>query len=79
MRNLIITEAKVSKDVAHAITVLPAGYYDERSLPGRKYWFTDLWFGCLKAIPAPETQKVFCSINAGRMQNSPDTIDTDVH
>ncbi len=77
VRNLIITEAKVSEDVAHAIKILPAGYYDVRSLPDREYWFTELWFGCLDTISTPETKNAFYSMNAERIQNRQDTRDKD--
>ena len=77
VRNLIITEAKVSEDVAHAIKIFPTGYYDDRSLPDREYWFTDFWFGCLDTIPAPETKKTFHSMSKDRIQNRQDTTDKD--
>ena len=73
VRNLIITEVNGSDHAAYAIKILPAGYYDDFSLPGREYWLSDLWSSCM------ETKEAFYSMNAGRIQTRQGTRDKDIH
>ena len=34
--------------LAESVKIAPAGYYDERSLPGRNNWLSDFWHTCLE-------------------------------
>lgn len=40
-------ELNVSKKVARSIPVVPAGYYKNIHLPGRRYWFSQFWKSAL--------------------------------
>lgn len=77
IRNLLRTYAKVPEDIASEIKIIPAGYYDERSLPDREYWLSDFWFGCFETISAAEKQAAFYSLSASRIREREDAKEYD--
>lgn len=66
IRNAIVI-AGASEEEAKRINIVPAGHYDNRRLPDREYWLSHLWFECLDAMPSPEAQGTFLSINIERI------------
>ena len=44
---IVEKELNVSKKVARRIPVVPAGYYKNIHLPGRRYWFSQFWKSAL--------------------------------
>jgi predicted GTPase len=44
---IVEKDLHVSKEVARSIPVVPAGYYKNIHLPGRKYWFSRFWKSAL--------------------------------
>ncbi len=63
-----ITLAGAPKEMAERVKIVPAGRYDNRKLPDREYWLSDLWFECLDAMPSPGAQGAFLSINLHRIR-----------
>ncbi len=57
----------IPEDIVVFIKAVPAGHYDERQLPDREYWLSDLWFECLDALPTPEAQGAFLTLNVNRI------------
>ena len=39
----VMNELNVTKKIAKGIPVVPAGYYKNAHLPGRRYWFSQFW------------------------------------
>ena len=39
----VMKELNVTKKIAEGIPVVPAGYYKNKHLPGRRYWFSQFW------------------------------------
>ena len=52
-----LLDAGVDKEVADSLPVHPAGHYNVRSLPGRSFWFSEIWANILIATK-PEAQIV---------------------
>ena len=58
--------ACIPEDIVKHIKVIPAGHYDQWQLSDRNYWLSDVWFECLDALPTPEAQGAFLTLNIRR-------------
>ena len=57
----------VSKMLAESVKIVPAGYYDERSLPGRNNWLSDFWHTCLEGT-REGAQATLLHVNIDRLK-----------
>ena len=39
----MLRECGVKDKIVDKLQILPAGHYDDSSLPGRKFWLSDFW------------------------------------
>ncbi len=60
----------IPKDIVSFVKAVPAGYHYERQLPDREYWLSDLWLECLDALPTPEAQGAFLTLNITRIKSA---------
>ena len=57
----------VSDTLAKSVKIVPAGYYDERSLPGRNNWLSDFWHTCLEGTKEG-AQATLLHVNMDRLK-----------
>ena len=74
MREIIHTYGRISETEASKIQIVPAGYYEERDLPGREYWLSSLWVQCLLTIPDQAAQKALITVNQDRF-TTPENVE----
>lgn len=48
--HLFKTKLKMPDEIADSIPIIPAGYFNQRDLPGLNYWFTNFWMTALKRM-----------------------------
>lgn len=57
----------VEDSVIDKITVQPAGYFKEPSLPGRKFWLSELWAHVFVAV-SEQGQPAYVKLSEGRLK-----------
>ena len=75
LQDILTNKAGITKEVAENVPIVPAGYFDEPSLPAANcdFWLSKLWFQCLdrkEDIKNP----ILLKINWGRLQ----TLEEDI-
>ena len=63
----------VPEELAESVKVVPAGYYDECSLPGRHNWLSDFWHTCLEAT-SDGAQAALLHVNMERLKTESEII-----
>ena len=68
-------DLNVSKEVARSIPVVPAGYYKNIHLPGRRYWFSQFWKSALDRMKefSDEGYSFMLQFNRDRFQRAYET------
>jgi len=74
IHDILVDEIKVPKDITSQVSVLPAGYRTQLSLPDRQHWFSELWLASLRAMK-PRAQPAMIQINAHRFAKGCITVD----
>ncbi len=72
IKDILIEDIKIPKDVVDAIKVVPAGHYLKAELPGFGYWLSSLWFECVNTIPNKEARLSMLQINKNRLKREKD-------
>ena len=71
-----LKKAGANDSIADKIQVQPAGHVFNPSLPGRKYWLSDLWGHIFKVLES-DAQPVYLLLALGRMKTEDDVTDKD--
>ena len=79
LSRVLIENANIAEEVVKKVPIIPAGYFDEPSLPAAEsdYWFSHLWFQCLdrtKDIARP----LLLNINLERLWSSDEVKEKDI-
>lgn len=77
IRDILIGDIQIPKDVVQAIRMVPTGHPRKPKLPGIDYWLTYLWFHCVWTLPTVETQIAMIKINEDRMKKAEDVSKDD--
>ncbi len=75
VREILIRDIKVPKQIVWAIRIVPAGHYRKPHLLNCEYWLSHLWFQCLATIPTAGGRAAFVKMNVDRFRNDADSID----
>ena len=79
LRIILCENIGVPQEIVESLPMTPAGLYDEWQLPDRDYWLSDLWFGCLYALPTPEAQGAMVKITLDRLKLPSEVTAPDQH
>ena len=77
IRDVLINEIKVPREIAMSVVIVPAGHHLKRKLPDRDYWLSTLWFQCLEAIATPEGRVALVRTNVPRMRQQNQVTEKD--
>lgn len=76
IREILIEDIKIPKEIVDSIRIVPAGHSRRPNLPGIDYWLTHLWFQCVWTMPTKGAKLAMVKINEKRMKNE-DEVSTD--
>ena len=68
IREILIEDIEVSKEIVDNMRIVPAGHYKKPHLPGNKFWLSTLWFQCLGSITSEEGKLALWKMNASRLK-----------
>lgn len=77
IHGVLVGDIGISQDIVKFVKVVPAGNYEDWQLPDREFWLSDLWFEVMDALPTPEAQGAFLTLNIARIKTAPQVSDKD--
>lgn len=77
VREILIRDVGVPKQIVWAIRIVPAGHYRKPHLLSCEYWLSHLWFQCLTTIPTAKGRAALVKMNIDRFRNNIDTCSHD--
>ncbi len=77
IHGVLVGDIGISQDIVKFVKVVPAGNYEDWQLPDREFWLSDLWFEVMDALPTPEAQGAFLTLNIARIKTASQVSDKD--
>ncbi len=76
VQTILKEDLELPEELVSKIKIVPAGYYNERSLPDREYWLSNFFFECLDALPSPEAKGALLNLNLSRFKAANEVEDS---
>ena len=68
---------KLPEKLLDKMKMIPAGHYEERMLPDRDYWLSNVYFECLNALPSPNAKGALLKLNLDRFRVQSEVIESE--